>query len=85
MRVGKRIYNLTRLTRMFNARGDFRRKHDTLPPKFFEVRADTGWKITRKDLNRLLDEYYRIRRRDREGVPTEELIRGLGLKFCIQP
>jgi len=38
-----------------------------------------GSRITREDLDRLLDEYYDLRGWDRNGRPTVETLRRLGL------
>jgi len=80
LKTGERIWNLTR---MFNVREGFGRKDDTLPPRMFEPRGDTGWTIRREDFERMLDEYYRLRGWDENGVPKEETLKKLDLTFCL--
>jgi len=80
LKTGERIYNLTR---MFNVREGFDRRSDTLPPRFFERRQDTGWKLERRDFEKLLDEYYRLRGWDSRGIPTTETLDKLGLRELV--
>lgn len=77
LKTGERIYNLTRL---FNAREGFDRRSDTLPPRFFRPRKDTGWKLNREDLELLLDGYYKLRGWEPNGIPTPETLEALGLR-----
>jgi aldehyde:ferredoxin oxidoreductase len=77
LEVGERIYNLTRL---FNVREGFSRKHDRLPVRFEEPREDTGWRISRADFDRMLDEYYAIRGWDHDGKPTKPTLQRLGIE-----
>lgn len=73
---GERIYNLTR---QFNVREGFSRQEDRLPERLMERREDTGWSIGAEDFGRLLDEYYVLRGWDRDGRPTANTRRRLGL------
>jgi aldehyde:ferredoxin oxidoreductase len=75
--VGERIYNLTRL---FNVREGMSRKDDYLPAKMHEGRGDTGWKLGKEDFDKLLDTYYELRGWDRNGIPTPEKLKSLGLQ-----
>jgi len=80
MRCGERAWTLGRL---FNLREGFTRADDYLPARCAESLPEgptAGSTITREDMDRLLDEYYALRRWDREGRPTPELLADLGLK-----
>jgi aldehyde:ferredoxin oxidoreductase len=79
--AGERISNLGRL---FNIREGFTRKDDHLPPKIMStpIPDDTvskGSFITQKELDFMLDDYYAHRGWTREGVPTLEKLKDLGL------
>jgi aldehyde:ferredoxin oxidoreductase len=76
LEVGERIYNSTRL---FNVQEGFTREDDSLPKRFQEPRRDTGWKIDFQDFNTMLDEYYRIRGWDENGIPKRTVLERLGL------
>ena len=75
--TGERIYNLTR---MFSAREGLSRKDDYLPARMYEGRRDTGWRLAKEDFEKLLDTYYDLRGWDRNGIPTPERLRSLGLQ-----
>ncbi len=79
--VGERIYNLTRL---FNLREGFTRKDDDVA---YRCREDPlpdepvkGRRLTREDLDYMLDDYYQIRGWDEQGVPTPKKLKELGLE-----
>jgi aldehyde:ferredoxin oxidoreductase len=76
--IGERIYTLERL---FNIREGFSRKDDTLPERFLKEPLREG---PSKDyvvpLDKLLEDYYRIRCWDENGVPTDELLQKLNLE-----
>jgi aldehyde:ferredoxin oxidoreductase len=82
MKAGERIFNVERA---FNVREGMRRRDDTLPERFF------GEKVTPygvEGLNRdkylaMLDEYYRIRGWDADGVPTREKLVELNLGHIV--
>ncbi len=72
--------------RMMNARNDFSRAEDDLPPRFFEEPGSGGDRmdippIKREDFLRALSNYYRIRGLDEEGRPLAEKARELGLEW----
>ncbi len=78
--VGERIWNLSR---MYNVRVGFRRRDDYPPDRFFEE-AHTkgpikGVRLPREGYERALDEYYRLRGWDEDGVPTRETLDRLEL------
>jgi len=80
LKTGERIWNLTRL---FNVREGVTRKDDTLPMRFMrEPLPDgvaKGQMITEKMLDGMLDEYYALRGWDKNGIPTKEKLKELGL------
>jgi len=77
LKAGERIWNLERV---YNLRAGFTRKDDTLPERIFEVGSkERGDGIPRQEFETALQEYYRYRGWDREGVPTQEKLRELGL------
>ncbi|MEW6662389.1 MAG: aldehyde ferredoxin oxidoreductase family protein [Bacillota bacterium] len=79
MEKGEMIFNLCR---MFNVREGMSRKDDTLPARCSESLprgATAGSVITQEDLNMLLDEYYRLRGWDSNGIPCREKLDSLGL------
>ncbi|HID20421.1 MAG TPA: aldehyde ferredoxin oxidoreductase [Methanophagales archaeon] len=67
MLVGERIWNLERL---YNLREGFSKEDDILPERFFEERVN-GRVIDREEFLNTLDEYYRMRGWDENGVPAE--------------
>ena len=73
--IGSRIFNLKRL---YNIREGISRKDDTLPPRFLNERKGGGTSELPL-LNIMLNDYYRLRRWDDFGIPTEELVRELNL------
>jgi aldehyde:ferredoxin oxidoreductase len=79
MVVGERIFNVCRL---FNVREGFSRKDDTLPGRMGDHLprgATSESTITQEDLDRMLDEYYAFRGWSKDGIPTEERLRQLGI------
>jgi len=79
-RIGERIVNLERL---FNVREGVRRPNDTLPWKVMHEPIpdgpSAGMYCPPDELDRMLDEYYRIRGWDPDGVPGRERLTTLGL------
>jgi aldehyde:ferredoxin oxidoreductase len=82
LKTGERIWNLTRL---FNVREGVTRKADTLPARFMEEPLPDGVAkgqvVTKKLLDEMLDEYYALRGWNKNGVPTEEKLKELGLQY----
>ena len=81
--VGERINNLARA---FNVREGFTRDDDRLPERLMteplEAGASKGQVISKDDLNKMLDEYYRERGWDiNTGSPTKEKLVELGLEY----
>ncbi|WP_025769563.1 aldehyde ferredoxin oxidoreductase family protein [Thioalkalivibrio sp. HK1] len=77
LEVGERIWNLER---RFNNQAGFTSADDTLPPRFFKEKANTGpaeGKIS--GLAEMLPEYYDLRGWTPEGVPSNETLQRLKL------
>lgn len=75
--VGERIITLARL---FNVREGFGRKDDTLPERSLKIPLSEGpAKGMVVHLEPMLEEYYRIRGWNENGVPTTEKIKDLKL------
>jgi aldehyde:ferredoxin oxidoreductase len=80
-RCGERIQNAARL---FNIREGLSRKDDTLPWKVMNERVpddgpSKGAIVTQPELDLLLDDYYEARGWTRQGVPTLDKLRELGM------
>jgi len=75
--VGERIWNLVKL---FNYREGFSRKDDYLPPRFYKIRKDTGWQILKEDYEKMLDEYYQLRKWDQDGMPNKVILNEMELQ-----
>lgn len=81
MRIGERIFNLKRL---YNIRCGISRKDDTLPPRILtEVRREEGVAPNVPPLGKMLSDYYAYRGWDKEGIPTTDRLRQLGLAQMI--
>ncbi|GAB4457639.1 MAG: aldehyde ferredoxin oxidoreductase family protein [Anaerolineae bacterium] len=76
IRAGERIWNLERL---YNLREGFTRADDTLPPRLLEEPASGASAGEVSHLPQMLDEYYRARGWDADGVPRPEKLKELGL------
>jgi aldehyde:ferredoxin oxidoreductase len=77
LKVGERIWNLQKL---YNIKRGFGRKDDTLPARLLNEPLKEGapsGQVYRPD--EMLDEYYTLRGWDREGTPTKEKQKELGL------
>lgn len=79
LKAGERIWNLERL---FNLRAGFTRKDDTLPLRMLKEPVKTGPSKGQvvAEFDRMLDEYYEVRGWDKDGVPTEEKLKELGIE-----
>lgn len=79
--VGERIWNLERL---YNLREGFTAADDTLPPRLLEdapnAGPSAGWVVK---LEPMLEEYYRSRGWDENGVPTQAKLEELGLADLV--
>ena len=76
--TGERIWNLERL---YNLREGFTRQDDTLPGRFLKEPLPEGPAKGRTvDLAPMLDDYYRFRGWDSNGIPTREKLHQLSLE-----
>ncbi len=83
MEVGERIYYNERI---MNALNGFTKDDDDLPERFFREHGSSGDSIEIPHLDReefveARAKYYRIRGLDENGMPKEEVARGLGLTW----
>ncbi|AKB17275.1 aldehyde ferredoxin oxidoreductase [Methanosarcina sp. WWM596] len=77
LKAGERIWNLERI---YNLRAGFTRKDDTLPERLFETGSEErGDGIPRQEFEAALQDYYRYRGWNKEGVPSQGKLRELGL------
>jgi len=80
-RTGERIYNLERA---FSVREGLTRADDTLPKRLLEEPLPEGpAKGQVVSLGPLLDAYYEFRGWDKNGKPTPEKLKELGLEWVI--
>ncbi|MEM0058611.1 MAG: aldehyde ferredoxin oxidoreductase family protein [Candidatus Bathyarchaeia archaeon] len=82
---GERINNLARV---INVREGLSRKDDTLPWKVMNVPIpdegpSKGAYVSKEELDLMLDDYYEVRGWTRDGVPTPEKLRQLGIDDLI--
>lgn len=75
MLAGERIWNVERL---YNIREGFGKEDDVLPDRFFEEKVN-GRVIDKEEFLKTLDEYYRMRGWDENGVPAEGKLERLGI------
>jgi len=79
--AGRRAFTIQRL---INVRDGFSRKDDTLPKKM-TIAAKEGPRAGKAPIphNKILDDYYRLRRWDMNGYPTNDTLKQIGLdKYC---
>jgi len=84
-RAGERINNVARL---FNVREGMGRKDDTLPYKVMHLPVpdegpSKGAYVSQKELDFLLDDYYETRGWTRDGIPSIEKLKELGMNDLI--
>ena len=76
VKVGERIVNIERL---FNNREGYTRKDDVLPDRFLDPMPDGNSKGQTFDVNRMLDNYYKMRGWNEQGIPTREKLKSLDI------
>jgi aldehyde:ferredoxin oxidoreductase len=85
--VSERIWNLTRLISAREIK-NFGRHLDYPPPRFYKEPIPSGpnegYFLTKEDLDVLLDEYYRARGWDENGIPTRETLERLSLDEVVK-
>jgi aldehyde:ferredoxin oxidoreductase len=67
MAIGESIFNLKR---MYNVKLGVNRKDDTIPNRLLTPKKEGAAAGSSPDMERLLDEYYRIRGWTEDGVPA---------------
>jgi len=82
---GERINNLARV---INVREGLSRKDDTLPWKVMNVPIpdegpSKGAYVSQEELDLMLDDYYEVRGWTRDGIPTPEKLKALGMDDLI--
>jgi aldehyde:ferredoxin oxidoreductase len=70
--IGERIFNLER---HMNVREGIRRSDDSLPPRFLRDVGQQEWAPV--ELEKMLDQYYRLRGWDENGIPQSETLERL--------
>ncbi|MHC1720453.1 MAG: aldehyde ferredoxin oxidoreductase family protein [Clostridiaceae bacterium] len=76
-RIGERIWNLEK---MFNLEAGFTKADDTLPPRLFKEALPEGpAKGKVNELGVMLEEYYKGRGWDEDGIPTDEKLKELSI------
>jgi aldehyde:ferredoxin oxidoreductase len=84
MKVGSRRLNLLRA---FNAREGFDRRHDALPPKFFQPLQGegptAGVAIDKAEFEAALDQYYQLNGWTNDGLPTQETLAELDIDWAL--
>jgi len=77
LQTGERIFNLKRI---YNVRCGISRKDDTIPVRILtQPRRDKGAETNLPPLEKMLDEYYKIRGWTDEGIPKKATLKRLGL------
>jgi aldehyde:ferredoxin oxidoreductase len=84
--AGERINNLARLINIREGKGT--REYDTLPPKIMSVPVPDegiakGAYVTQKEFDIGLDDYYEVRGWTKDGIPTVEKLKELGLNDLV--
>ena len=78
LKTGERIWNLTKI---FNVKNGFSRKDETMPDRIFEEKLEIDEaKLSKKEFEKMMDEYYEMRGWDENGIPTREKLKELDLE-----
>jgi len=76
--IGERLHNLKR---MYNVKLGINRKDDTLPTRLLTLARNDGMAAgVLPELDKMLEEYYRLRGWEENGIPTKKKLEELGLK-----
>jgi aldehyde:ferredoxin oxidoreductase len=79
MNIGDRLYNLKRA---YNLKLGISRKDDVITPKLLDaLKKEGSLEEKRLFLEKMLEDYYKERGWDRDGIPTSETLQKLGLGF----
>jgi len=86
LKTAERVWNLTRCFWVREV-PDFGRSWDKPPARFIEEPITDGptkgAKMSPKDVEQLLDDYYRLRGWNSNGIPTEDKLKELGLEWVV--
>lgn len=63
--------NIATMTRRFNIREGFEKKHDRLPARFHKEALPSGQKLTSEEMEQMLEEYYALRSWSKQGFPIK--------------
>jgi len=75
--IGERLHNLKR---MYNVKLGINRKDDTLPTRLLTLARNDGMAAgVLPELDKMLEEYYRLRGWDENGIPSKEKLKQLNL------
>ncbi len=80
-RISEKVWNLTRSFWVREVPG-FGRRHDLPPERVYDPLPSgpaQGMHLTEENVHRMLDEYYGLRGWNKNGIPTEEKLKELGL------
>ncbi len=77
LKAGRRVHTLERL---MNTREGIRRKDDTLPERFLKEGRSCDEAQHTVPLHGMLDDYYKLRGYDHQGVPHTKTLRKLGIE-----
>ena len=81
-RIGERIYTLEKL---YNLQEGLGKEADTLPPRFIDEPFQEGpSKGHVVPVEKMVDQYYYVRKWDEKGVPQQELLDELEITYPIQ-
>jgi len=87
LKISERVWNLTRAF-WKKENPEFGRKDDQPPARFLEEEIPTGpskgKKMTQEKIDKLLNDYYKQRGWNKNGIPTKRTLRKLGLDFVIE-
>ena len=64
--------NIRNATQRYNRREGLTRNDDTLPPRFFSEPIGAGHVLSKSDFERMLQDYYKLRGWDQDGVPLSQ-------------
>ena len=78
LKAGSRVHTLERL---MNTREGIRRKDDTLPERFLKEGRSCDEEHHTVPLYEMLDDYYKLRGYDHQGIPSAGTLRKLGIEI----
>jgi aldehyde:ferredoxin oxidoreductase len=85
--ISEKIWNLTRMFWVREVQG-FGRSFDGVPARIYEDKlkggSTDGGILEREKVEALLDDYYSLRGWDKNGIPTPEKLKSLGLDWVVK-